>query len=58
MVDLPLAKIGSFSRKDLCEEQNNCESLTKCRNWGKDNQKGYFYDSGLFCITVMHLKTS
>ncbi len=29
----------AFERKEmrmnLCEEQSNCESLTKCRNWGK-----------------------
>ncbi len=35
VVDYPLAKIGGFSHKHLCEEQSNCESLTKCRNWGK-----------------------
>ena len=47
-VELPVAMEGGLTRADLCQMQNECPSLERCRVWGEAESKFYWlYGLGL-----------
>lgn len=46
-IGLPVAKIGGVDRSSLCNLQEECPNLFRCRDWGKLNEREYFYSDGL-----------
>ncbi len=47
VVDLPLATNGGICRDTWIKSQETCPSLSNCRHWANDNEKGYFYHENL-----------